>query len=61
MSFIIVIRSPVTKKLVVLQHWITDDDSYIAEYATEDEAFAAAGQTKICQAWGFEIVELTKI
>jgi hypothetical protein len=55
MSYIIVTRNPRVKKLVI----VTDgDDNVPAEFATEREALDAAGNTTICKAWGYDIIEI---
>lgn len=54
MSYIIVIRNPRTKKLLAIE----DADDNVEEFSTEMEAKRVADGAQICQAWGYEIVEV---
>lgn len=55
MSYILLTRNPRVKKLVI----VTDgDDNVPAEFESWDEARAAADNTTICKAWGYEIIEV---
>jgi hypothetical protein len=54
MTFIITTRNPRTRKLVV----VMDDDDEVAEYETEEKAAEVARRVPVCEAWGFEIIEV---
>ena len=56
MSYIILIRNPRTKKLLAIE----DRDDNVDEFATEADAEKIAQGAEICQAWGYEILEVTK-
>lgn len=55
MSFILTTRNPRSKKLVVI---VENDEGDPAEFKTMAEAIAAAGDTTLCKAWGYDIVEI---
>lgn len=55
-TFIVVTRNPLNKKVVVITKG--DDDDLVAEYATEDEAIEMADQQVLCRAWGYRILEV---
>ena len=61
-SYIIVTRNPTSQRLMVIQEGAQfpdgTDDTVIAEFATEDEAYDRAETLPICRAWGAEIVPL---
>lgn len=55
MSYILVTRNPTTKRLVV----VTGEDDYsVAEFDTEGEARAVAMAVPVCEAWGYEALEV---
>jgi hypothetical protein len=56
MSYIIIVRNPRTKSLIAVTS--DDDGEIIAEFATETDAIAAAGNTMICKAWPYHFVEV---
>jgi hypothetical protein len=58
-SFIILTRNPGTRKLLIIS--LEPGSDAPSEYETEDEAFTQAAHIAVCDAWGFEIVELTKL
>ena len=55
MSYILVSRNPRTHKLIVITG---DDDDTVAEFATESDAAAVAMAVPICEAWGYEAIEV---
>lgn len=56
MGWIIVVRNPRNQKLVAITNDNGDD---LVEFGTEDEANAVAMAVPICEAWGFQAVEIT--
>jgi hypothetical protein len=54
MSYIVVMRNPTTKKPLA----VTDDDGEIADFETEDAAVSAAARVRVCEAWGYQVVEI---
>jgi hypothetical protein len=55
MGWIIVTRNPRSKKLVIIHNDELDD---FVEFGTESEANAVAMAIPVCEAWGFEAVEV---
>lgn len=56
MGFILVTRNPSTKSLVV----ITEENSEApAEFETESDANAVAMAVPVCEAWGFQAIEVS--
>lgn len=55
MGYIIVSRNPRTKRLIVVTG---EDAETVAEFETESEANAVAMAVPVCEAWGFEAVEV---
>lgn len=55
MGYILVTRNPRTKSLVVITR---DDSDAPAEFATESEANAVAMAVPVCEAWGYQAVEV---
>lgn len=53
-TYIIVTRNPRTGKLLAVTDG--DDDGVLAEFPTEDAAYASAKNTTACRAWGAEIL-----
>lgn len=56
MGYILVARNPRTKLLVVVTR--ENDDSGPAEFATESEAIAVAMAVPVCEAWGYQALEV---
>lgn len=56
MGYILVTRNPRSKKLVIITG---EDDETVAEFATESEANAVAMAVPVCEAWGYEAVEVS--
>lgn len=56
MGWIIVVRNPRNQKLIAITNDERDD---LAEFATEGEANAVAMAVPVCEAWGFQAVEVT--
>lgn len=56
MSFIIVTRNPRNHKLVIISDAAREDDP--AEFETENEATSAALSIPVCEAWGFNVVDI---
>ena len=56
MGFILVSRNPRTKLLVVITE---DDNDAPAEFETESEANAVAMAVPVCEAWGYQVLEVT--
>ena len=55
-NYIISTRNPRTAKLIL----ITEEDSeLVAEFDTEHDAIRAACHIPICQAWGYELIEVS--
>ncbi len=57
MGWIIISRNPRTQKLIAITSSEERDD--IAEFGTESEAKAVAMAVPLCEAWGFEAVEVS--
>jgi hypothetical protein len=55
MSYILVTRNPRSKKLVPV---LGEDNETIAEFETESDAIAVAMAVPICEAWGYQTVEI---
>jgi len=55
MGWIIVTRNPRSQKLVVIHNDNYDD---VLEFGTESEANAVAMTIPVCEAWGFEAIEI---
>jgi hypothetical protein len=56
MGWIITTRNPKTKKLVIITDGDEADD--FAEFSTEGEANAVAMAVPLCEAWGYNAVEV---
>ena len=56
MNFMIVTRNPNGKGLLTIM--TGEDCEEIAQYETEGEAIEAAENQILCEAWGYQIVEL---
>jgi hypothetical protein len=56
MTFILVTRNPRTRQLIAITG---EDQENLAEFPTESEARAVAMALPLCEAWGFEAVEVT--
>lgn len=56
MGWIIVCRNPRNQKLVIIHNDELDD---FVEFGTESEANAVAMAIPVCEAWGFEAVEVS--
>lgn len=54
MNYILITRNPSRKGILT----IMTDDEEIAQFETEEEAEACAVQQPLCQAWGYQVVEL---
>jgi hypothetical protein len=54
-SYILIVRNPRSKKLVPV---LAEDNETIAEFATESDAAAVAMAVPICEAWGYQTVEV---
>jgi hypothetical protein len=54
MNYILITRNPRGKGILT----ITTDDGDVAQFETEEEAEACADQQPLCQAWGYQVVEL---
>lgn len=57
MGYIIVSRNPRTHRLLVVTG---EDESEVAEFGTESEANAVAMAVPVCEAWGYEVLEVSK-
>ena len=55
MGYVLFTRNPATKKLIAI---VENDDGDISEFKTEDEAEAAANDTTVCKAWGYQVIEV---
>jgi uncharacterized protein GlcG (DUF336 family) len=55
MGYIVTTRNPRSGKLVVI---VENDEGDVSEFKTEDEANAAAAETTVCKAWGYQLVEI---
>jgi uncharacterized protein YciI len=53
MNYILITRNPTGKGVIAI---MTGDE--IAQFETEEEAEACADQQPLCQAWGYQVVEL---
>lgn len=58
MSYIIVTRNPSNKHLIAVV--VGDESDKLAEYKTASEAMETADNMAICQAWGYEIIEVNQ-
>jgi anti-anti-sigma regulatory factor len=56
MGYIIVSRNPRTQRLIVITG---EDEDQVAEFGTESEASAVAMAVPVCEAWGYEVVEVS--
>jgi|Wag4MinimDraft_6_1082665.scaffolds.fasta_scaffold01959_3 hypothetical protein len=54
MNYILITRNTLGKGILA----IMNDDEEIAQFETEEEAEACADQQPLCQAWGYQVVEL---
>lgn len=62
-TFIITTRNPGTRKLVIIKNGSPEGDERFdeddpAEFETEDEAHAVAGEHTLLQAWGYDVIEV---
>jgi hypothetical protein len=53
MNYILITRNPTGKGVLTI---MTDDE--ITQFETEEEAEACANEQPLCQAWGYQVVEL---
>jgi hypothetical protein len=51
-KFLVATRNPSTRKILIL----ADEGGDPAEFNTEDDALAAAGENACCRAWGSDVV-----
>jgi hypothetical protein len=58
MSYILVTRNPRSKKLIPI---LAEDNETIAEFETEGDAAAVAMAVPVCEAWGYETLEVTSL
>lgn len=56
MTYILIVRNPRSKKLVPV---LAEDNETIAEFETEGDAAAVAMAVPICEAWGYQTLEVT--
>lgn len=56
MGFILVSRNPRSKRLIVITG---EDGDGPAEFATESEANAVAMAVPVCEAWGYQALEVS--
>ncbi len=56
MPYILVTRNPRTKKLIPI---LGEDNETIAEFETEGDANAVAMAVPVCEAWGYEALEVS--
>lgn len=56
MTYILVTRNPRSKKLIPI---LGEDNETIAEFETESDAAAVAMAVPICEAWGYEALEVS--
>lgn len=54
MSYLLFVRHPTTKRLIV----VLDEAESIAEYPTEQAAHRVATDSLMCQAWNYIVVEV---
>lgn len=54
-NYIIVTRNPRTQKLAVV---MDEDGDHPVEFTSEDDANRYAGEMVVCEAWGFDLVEV---
>ncbi len=54
MNYILITRNPSYKGIIT----IMNDDEEITQFETEEEAEACATKQPLCQAWGYQVVEL---
>jgi len=57
MSFIIAVRNPSNKKILIIEEG-DSDSSNIAEFPTEIAASDATVNISICRSWGYQIIEV---
>lgn len=61
MSYIIVTRNPSNKHLLVINNGSDDEGvDFVLEFQSEGDARLTANNVPCCEAWGYEIVEVTK-
>jgi hypothetical protein len=51
-KFLVATRNPSTRKILIL----ADEEGDPAEFNTEDDALATAGENACCRAWGSDVV-----
>lgn len=56
MTYILVTRNPRSKKLIPI---LGEDNETIAEFETESDAAAVAMAVPVCEAWGYEALEVS--
>jgi hypothetical protein len=54
MKYVILVRNPSNYRVI----GINAEDDALESFETEDEAEQCAAQQPLCQAWGYQIVEL---
>lgn len=57
MTYILVTRNPRSKKLIPI---LGEDNETIAEFETEGDAGAVAMAVPICEAWGYQALEVSE-
>jgi hypothetical protein len=55
LRYIVLIRNPSNKALDVI---MAADEDRIVEFETEDAAEQWAAESKICRAWGYQVVQV---
>ena len=56
MTYILITRNPRSKKLIPI---LGEDNETIAEFETESEANAVAMAVPVCEAWGYQALEIS--
>jgi len=58
MSYIIAVRNPVTKEIKIISDYDQNGFPVIREYVRRDIAEEEALNIKMCNAWGYQLLEV---
>lgn len=58
MSYIVLLRNPLSRKLLVLED-ATDERCAVMEFSSEVGAHSVAQRNAACKAWGYEVINVS--